>query len=244
MYGDYSLGISPQCLPLDYPGAGHLTRWNVYKMPWAFYDTFEKEDSIRTKNIIAKYTGSGGKVHTRDLEKPLPRDDGDPLNLGPLPLKYDHTSISGGQNNVDVPLYRRAGNKLLLAEAIVRKNNPVTSDAIELVNTVRRRVKLGTIADRATAQGKDVNDPQDFLDLLLDERGHELWFEGHRRGDLVRHGQFIKKSIEKAKNASFYGERIDRISNTKNGMNVYEWFPIPNRAILESNYIIEQNPGY
>jgi hypothetical protein len=29
------------------------------------------------------------------------------------------------------------------------------------------------------------------------ERGWELWFEGHRRSDLIRHNKFLEKAAER-----------------------------------------------
>ena len=31
-----------------------------------------------------------------------------------------------------------------------------------------------------------------FLEAVLTERGHELWFEGVRRSDLIRYGRYIE----------------------------------------------------
>ena len=67
-----------------------------------------------------------------------------------------------------------------------------------------------------------------FRDYLLLERGHELFGEGVRRQDLIRHGVYIKLARERGNNAQDY----------------QVLFPIPQFAITESNGILEQNPGY
>ena len=79
----------------------------------------------------------------------------------------------------------------LLSEAIVRKGNAVTSEALDLLNQVRVRAKLNPYT-----MG-DVKGVDDFLQKVLDERGHELWFEGVRRSDLIRHGQFIQNARDR-----------------------------------------------
>ena len=38
-------------------------------------------------------------------------------------------------------------------------------------------------------QLSDFSSVEDFLDKLLEERGHEFYFEGVRRQDLIRHGK-------------------------------------------------------
>ena len=66
-----------------------------------------------------------------------------------------------------------------------------------------------------------------FRDFILDERGRELYCEGHRRDDLIRHGKYIEYA-------------------RKDGMDAKDYhilFPIPQKALNE-NSNLKQNPGY
>lgn len=60
------------------------------------------------------------------------------------------------------------------------------------------------------------------------ERGHEFFYEGLRRRDLIRHGKFI----EFARNRGVTGAQDFR-----------QLFPIP-IAAMNSNPLLKQNPGY
>ncbi|MFQ5631626.1 MAG: RagB/SusD family nutrient uptake outer membrane protein, partial [bacterium] len=64
-------------------------------------------------------------------------------------------------------------------------------------------------------------------DLILDERGFELLWEGFRRSDLIRHGKFLDAWTLKA--ASDGPHR--------------NLFPIP-QVQLDANPNLQQNPGY
>ena len=68
-----------------------------------------------------------------------------------------------------------------------------------------------------------------FLQKVLDERGHELWFEGVRRSDLIRHGQFIQNARDRG------------CTTTKDE---FVLFPLPQAVINEGKGKIVQNPGY
>ena len=63
-------------------------------------------------------------------------------------------------------------------------------------------------------------------DIMLDERGRELYLEGWRRHDLIRFGKF--------KDAWQFKEAGDGHTDL---------FPIPSSALL-SNPNLVQNPGY
>ena len=67
------------------------------------------------------------------------------------------------------------------------------------------------------------------LQKVLDERGHELWFEGVRRSDLIRHGQFIQNARDRG------------CTTTKDE---FVLFPLPQAVINEGKGKIIQNPGY
>ncbi len=97
------------------------------------------------------------------------------------------------------------------AEALVKLNRG--AEAVAPVTLIRARAGLGTLASIT-------------LDNLLDERGRELYWEGHRRSDLLRFGKFLQAWQEKP------------ASDPK-----YLLFPIPNRS-LAANPNLEQNPGY
>ena len=80
-------------------------------------------------------------------------------------------------------IYRYADAITLLAEAIVRNGGAYSGgdpNPLALLNQVRTRA--GLTAYVAT----DITDSRDFLDKLLMEHAHELYYEGCRRQDLIR----------------------------------------------------------
>ena len=73
------------------------------------------------------------------------------------------------------------------------------------------------------------------LPFLLDERGRELYWEGHRRTDLVRFGQFTNGSYV----WQWKGNTMDG-TQTASYRNL---FPIPSQDV-NANPNLVQNPGY
>lgn len=160
-------------------------------------------------------------------------DNGDPLVYMPLEIqlnltgsayektagarmsKYeiDRTAYNDGllQNN-DIVLFRYSDVLLMISEAKVRNGEDGSAE----LNQVRSRV--GMPNREAT------------LDNLLDERLLELMWEGWRRQDLIRFGQFT----------SAYDLR-PQLSDEGNGYTTV--FPIPSRT-LDLNANLKQNPGY
>ena len=100
----------------------------------------------------------------------------------------------------------------MFAEAQVRKSGAAPSDeAVAAVNEVRARAGLGPLASSKTASAEA------FLDALLDERGHELWFEGLRKIDLIRFNQYAR-----------------RVRKTKGVIPTHQYMPIPDYAVNEA----------
>lgn len=126
-------------------------------------------------------------------------------------IKYPIDYASGDNSNNDYVYYRLADVQLMKAEALLRKNNAAA--ALVIVNLLR--------ANRGIAALGAVT-----LDNLIDERGRELYWEGHRRQDLIRFGKFLQPWQEKP------------TDDPK-----YLLFPIPNQQ-LAANPNLEQNPGY
>lgn len=198
--GDYSEGFA---------GTKSIKRgggWYGYSMPWEFYDKFEDGD-LRTNTIITEYTSGGGSA--------VDRDNG---LRGAIPLKYTSIEGNGPNYSIDWVIFRYADVLLSVAEAINEQRGP--DDAYEYVNLVRSRAEVPDWSGMTQ---------ETFRDAILDERGRELFVEGHRRQDLIRHGKFIEKAIERG---------------VTNASSKHKLFPIPSPVILEGNGIIEQNPGY
>jgi len=73
------------------------------------------------------------------------------------------------------------------------------------------------------------------LDEILDERGRELYTEGHRRQDLIRFGKFTTGSyLWQFKGGEQFGTALD---------SKYNLYPLPG-ADLNANKNLVQNPGY
>lgn len=215
----------PHVLPNDYPtDPENVVKWNGWKITWAFFHTFEKGDQ-RLETIISEYTGTGGLHHSEAEDVP----SGEKLQYGAVPFKYEIDKATTGENNqIDWIIYRYADVLTLLSEAIVRNGNAVTQEAIDLLNRVRTRAGLPAYTMQS------FSNVQDFLDKLILERGHELYFEGCRRQDLIRHGTYVEAMKAKC---SALGETTMVNKN-------YERIPLPQSVIDEGKGIIEQNPGY
>lgn len=123
--------------------------------------------------------------------------------------------------DTDFPMFRLADAYLMYAECAVRTGTDL-STALTYVNTVRQRshaVNLGALS----------------LNDILDERGRELYWEGHRRTDLVRFGKFTGGSY-----------LWPWKGNTPNGSPTPSFrnvFPIPANA-MAANPLLQQNTGY
>lgn len=146
-----------------------------------------------------------------------------PDAAGARPNKYEINYSAGTNASNDLVVYRLADILLLKAEAILRKNGGVaTTEAVELVNQVRARAFTE-------------NDPHPYslstltLDAILQERAWELYYEGHRRNDLVRFGKFAQGDWEWY-DRSGHGDH-------KN------YYPIP-EVQINTNPNLIQNPGY
>ncbi len=137
-------------------------------------------------------------------------------------LKYEFSkgSVSGRNfGEVDLPIVRLADVYLMRAEAKLRKND--AAGALADVNAVRT-------SRTANFVGSTLNSLN--LDLLFRERGFELYWEMHRRTDMVRFGKYEDTWTEK--NDADKNKRI---------------FPIPQTAIDGASNLpgyLVQNPGY
>lgn len=129
-----------------------------------------------------------------------------------------------------IQLIRYADVVLMVAEAKLRAASPDNAGALALVNGLRAArgaapmVAPLTLLDNGTYA--NISSSVDNPKCLLAERGRELYWEGHRRTDLLRFGVFNKLWQYKTADDAHY--------------NVY---PIPSQA-LASNPNLVQNPGY
>ncbi len=125
----------------------------------------------------------------------------------------------------DFPIFRYADALLMRAEAAFRLGDKAS--AVADINVVRTRA-YGNASGNITAAQLDDK-------FLLDERGREFYYEGQRRTDLVRFGQFTDGTYR----WNWKGGVINGASTDKH-LNI---FPIPG-AEVSANPNILQNTGY
>jgi len=121
-------------------------------------------------------------------------------------------------------MFRLADAYLLYAEAVVRGGGGSVNSALTYVNALRTRAEVNTIAQSGLT-----------LDFLMDERSRELYWEGHRRTDLIRFGKFTdstyvwpwKGGVKEGRSTESYRDR----------------FPVP-ATQLNANPNLIQNAGY
>lgn len=128
--------------------------------------------------------------------------------------------------DTDYPMFRLADAYLIYAEAVLRNGGGSRATALNYVNMIRRRAYNGTTGDIA--------DGALTLAFILDERSRELLWEGHRRQDLIRFGQFSDVGVWSWKG------NVQQGQTTASFRDLY---PIPANE-LSANPTLTQNPGY
>lgn len=136
---------------------------------------------------------------------------------------------NGNWTDIDFPLFRLGEVYLTYAEAVIRGGaGGSTATALQYINLLRTRAYKGSIAGNITA-------PQLTLDFILNERGRELYYEAHRRTDLVR--------FEKFSTSAYLWAWKGGVANGRSVDPKYNLFPLP-VTDLSSNPNLKQNQGY
>lgn len=219
--GNYSLAHT---LPARYvsPEGNPIQAWEVYRVRWDVYDSFETGD-LRLKTMLTKYPTKDEKGNFIEID--LRELEGD-ASAGAVPFKYgEDPNMVGAATNHDDVVYRYPDVLLARAEALNELNGP-NQESIDLINEVRTRAGIDGI-NLANFTSKE-----NFRSRILQERQWELCFEGIRRQDLVRHGLYIKKAYDRG------AQGVTSLDDT-----YLERFAIP-QWIIDRNENIIQNPGY
>jgi len=199
--------------------------WNGFCSTPEVYDLFEESDVRRYYDhpitrahgynagflTGQQYDADGNALPNVVFTKEVPTIVGATLWNGYRPMKYIPDYENPGAADNDIVLLRYADLLLMKAEALWR--NGESASALEIVNEVRGRNNIGPLSNVDA-------------EVLLDERGRELFWEGHRRQDMIRFGKFLGSWT------------LKEPSTAK-----YLIFPIPPADVL-ANPNLEQNPGF
>jgi starch-binding outer membrane protein, SusD/RagB family len=177
---------------------------------WKFYHSFDTVNDKRSKLFVTEYISNVDKKTVKDSTK----------LRGAIIRKYPDEGAPNSYQGNDYIICRYADVLLMLAEAINENSGPVT-EAVELVNQIRQRAGIANLSVQQTAT-KD-----DLREAIFIERGHELYFEGLRKFDLVRMGKWTQEYLGQ------FGKTVGP-----------ELWPLPDYAIINSNGKLTQNSGY
>jgi starch-binding outer membrane protein, SusD/RagB family len=198
--------------------------WNCIRFPQQFVDLFDAND-IRGQfwtggqnKIMTNLLGTATDGYSSSKFRNKTRD------FGPAP----HLDKDKNYSDIDMPIFRLAEIYLTYAEA-VKRGGTGGSDAQALSY-------LQQLAVRARPNDANaVNYPTLSLDYIINERGRELFWEGHRRTDLIRYGLFTTGTYLWAwKGGVASGTAVD---------SKYNLYPIPSDD-LSANPGLRQTTGY
>jgi len=129
--------------------------------------------------------------------------------------------------DTDFLLFRLGDVYLMYAEAFLRGGGGSTEEAVGYINRLRERAYGNT--------GGNIQNSDLDLDFILDERARELFWECHRRTDLVRFGQFSDGDyVWPLKGGTPDGTQVPAFRDV---------FPIP-ASDIGANPNLQQNTGY
>jgi starch-binding outer membrane protein, SusD/RagB family len=163
------------------------------------------------------------------------------FNSGPRVKKYvnkrtDNGAVSDANltySDIDFPVFRLSEMYLIYAEAFLRGGTGAdATTALDYINKIRFRAYDDSYGPGNVGK---VNAGDLTLQFVLNERGRELYWEGHRRTDLIRYGLLTSGAyLWPWKGGVASGTAVD---------SKYNLYAIPsiNRV---ANPNLTQNPGY
>lgn len=196
--------------------------WGGLTVRPEFVDLFDESDVRYTFHDCSAYVKDPADVHTKEMT-----DDSQFAKSGLCPTKWTNLYADGSTPadnsfpETDGVIFRAADAYLMLAECGLHDSS-FAKEGLEAMDKVRARAGMSTIA--LTAEN------------VLAERARELYWENHRRSDLVRFGKYTgpDQLVWSYKGGIPEGQTIDAHFNL---------FPIPSNEI-NSNPNLVQNPGY
>jgi len=183
---------------------------NIYRNGDTYYLAFE---SFVLEDILEDGGSTGTlikKYRGDNVPKMAPRNDA---------VDYNNDRV-----------FRFADLILMYAETLIETNGDLGL-ATDLINEVRLRSYPDAVPVPAGSTGE-------LADALRDERGRELFFEGHRYFDLVRWG-----IAQEAFDALDQTDPTETVKNTWSTRTANGIFPLPQLEIDKSGGILTQVPG-
>lgn len=201
---------------MDAGSIGISSGWGGLSLTGAFTSKFEDGDLRATFFKSADYEQYIDAI----------RRESDSWSNGWKSMKFLNKNHDGSAAqdmtfvDTDWPVFRVADAYLMYAECAARGAADKTKGQ-NYLNAVRARAGVGNL---------DLT-----LDNIIDERGRELYMEGHRRQDLVRFGMYTTdKYLWEFKGGVQAGKAVDSHFNL---------YPITS-GDLNANGNLTQNPGY
>lgn len=204
--------------------------WYGYRATSAFVNLFADNTGATDKRAMfttSKYGTSPAQLTITDVSN---------FDQGPHVKKYVNIRADGGPvsdsrkdfSDIDFPVFRLSEVYLIYAEAVLRGGTGGdVATALTYMNLIRNRAY-------GNASG-NISAGQLNLQYVLDERGRELYWEGHRRTDLIRYGILTNNTyLWPWKGGVSSGTAVDA---------KYNLFPIPASNIV-ANPNLTQNTGY
>ena len=206
--------------------------WYGYRATKGLADLFTDLTGATDKRAMfttSKYGTGTGQLAISDISN---FDQGMHVNKYKN-IRADGGAVSDAQRNfsdVDFPVFRLSEMYLIYAEAVLRGGTGGdAATALTYINLIRAR------AGASLFTATDLTPAATGLQNILNERGRELYWEGHRRTDLIRYGLLTTPTyLWPWKGGVASGTSVD---------SKYNIFPIPstNRT---SNPNLTQNAGY
>lgn len=189
-----------------------------------------------TSQFVGKFTNDGRGIFAKeDKGQSLTIDAVNQTKQGYGIYKFRNVKSDGtpgktnnaGMVDTDFPYFRLADAYLMYAEAVVRGGTGGDqATALNYVNKLRSRTGDPAIAPVTGSL---------TLDFILDERARELYWEGHRRTDLIRFGKFT--------GSSYLWDWKGKVKSGSCTESFRDLFPIPSTE-LGANPNLKQNTGY
>ena len=199
------------------------------------YGTAERWGGLRTTpQFVSLFSDNDNRAMFYTDGQSLEINDISAFESGYAVTKFKNIYIDENGNTIagsnethadtDFPMFRLGDVYLMYAEAVKRGGGGNESIALGYVNALRERVGASAI-----------NAGDLTLDFILDERGRELYWECHRRTDLIRYGKFT--------GGEYIWSWKGNIQEGRPTDAKYRKFPLPAQDV-NTNPNLSQNPNY